>query len=265
MKKIILLLLPFVLLGGAIDNDGVQNAAAWHLSTNVIAPGEIVMLMGSGFVPFGVEAQFKTVPVPTTLADVQVRFDGIAGALYYVSPTQINVQVPLTVVGGNTTITVFYKGAVVATTTVRTSAQSPGIFTYKGVPIITDPDGAFVSMTSIETAPPIKVGSTGAYIVLYGSGFGPTNPAFFPGEPAPLTPLKLYRLISTNVSATLDDGDPINITYIGLTPGSVGLYQINLHIPSSTKPGNHTLNLKIGGVNLPGIPIVVSTVVATKQ
>lgn len=258
MKKTVFLLLPFVLLGGAIDKDGVQNAAAWHLPTNVIAPGEIVTLIGSGFVPFGVEVPFKAFPVPTTLADVQVKFDGIAGAIYYVSPTQINVQVPLTVVGGNTTITVFYKGAVVATTTVRTSAQSPGIFTYNGEAIITSPNGALVSMKGF---PALEVGPTGAYIVLYGSGFGPTNPAFFPGEPAPLSPLLLYRLVSTQVSAKLD-GKEINISYIGLTPGSVGLYQINLFIPSSTKAGSHILSLNIGGVDLPDITVTTSSIMA---
>ena len=257
LKTANLLLFPSLLLGGAITD--VQNAAAWNIKAPVnaciIAPGEIATIMGSGFVPFGVEATFKEFPLPTTLYGLQVRFGTTAGALYYVSPGQINVQVPLTATGSETVITVYYNGAVVATKTCKTSAQAPGIFMYGKAPIITAPNGALVSMPGFA---PVEVGPTGAYIVLYGSGFGPTSPAFFPGEPAPLTPLLLYKLLSTLVSAKLD-GKEITVSYIGLTPGSVGLYQMNILIPGTTKAGNHKLELNIGGVDLPEISLETST------
>lgn len=273
LKSSIFLLLSFVLLGGtnswgqdaavrtnapvvlkaSIDTGGIQNAAAWHLQTNVITPGEAIMIIGSYFTPIGVIKEFSGVPISTSLAGVEVKFNGIAGALYFVSPGQINVQVPNIPPSGNATIMVYYQGAVVAVTTMQVAPQAPGIFTYYGEPILTTSTGA---LTSMKDRPALKVGPTGAYLVLYGSGFGATSAGLSAGQPAPPV---LSWITSSNRWAKLDKKE-IPITYIGLSPGSVGLYQMNLFIPSSTPSGNHALELNIGGVDLQTINLITATV-----
>ena len=76
---------------------GVANAASY---TQTFAPGAILSVFGTDLAPATAIAQ--TVPLPTMLAGTSATINGTAAALYYVSPTQLNIQIPYGVSAGST-------------------------------------------------------------------------------------------------------------------------------------------------------------------
>jgi uncharacterized protein (TIGR03437 family) len=96
---------------------------------------------------------------------------------------------------------------------------------------------------------PAKVGS---YVTLYGTGAGAVSPAVPTGAAAPAVPLSNVA----NITASIN-GVPATVTFAGLTPGSVGLLQVNLRIP--TLPGGtFPIQIAVGDVksNAPSIAVL---------
>jgi uncharacterized protein (TIGR03437 family) len=88
----------------------------------------------------------------------------------------------------------------------------------------------------------------GQWISVYGTGFGPVEPAANIGEPAKdiarvTLPVRI-RLGSRVLTAA-------EIAYVGLAPGFSGLYQVNLQVPSDMPNGNHELVLTLGEISSP--------------
>ncbi len=70
-----------------------------------VAPGSIVSLFGSNLAPSGTEFA-SAPPWSKSVEGTSVFIDGLAAPLLYVSPTQINAQVPLETPAGQATLTV---------------------------------------------------------------------------------------------------------------------------------------------------------------
>jgi uncharacterized protein (TIGR03437 family) len=69
--------------------NGVVNAASFR---SPVAPGELISIFGTNLATG--QSQAQTVPLPTILLSTMVYIDGTAVPLTYVSPGQINAQVP---------------------------------------------------------------------------------------------------------------------------------------------------------------------------
>jgi hypothetical protein len=111
-----------------------------------IAPGTIVQITGTNLSAKTLSADTSKPNLPTKLGGTSVYFDGIPAPLYYVSPTQINAQVPwdfgfdLQTVDDTTSINAYVRseladGSVMVTTPVAVTivTANPGVFT-KGDP-----------------------------------------------------------------------------------------------------------------------------------
>jgi hypothetical protein len=103
-----------------------------------IAPGTIVSIVGDNLADFTESAPPDADPLPTELGGVQVYFDGIKAPLLYVSPTQINAQVPYEVLD-TTSINAYVRtkhkdGRVTITTPIAVPIirSNPGIFAFDG-------------------------------------------------------------------------------------------------------------------------------------
>jgi len=79
--------------------------------------------------------------------------------------------------------------------------------------------------------------------VIYGTGLGQTSPAVQSGMPSPLSPLAVAL---TKPTVTLG-GVQLPLLYYGLTPGEVGVYQINVTVPGSVPVGWLPLVISQGG------------------
>jgi uncharacterized protein (TIGR03437 family) len=110
---------------------GGQNAT-------VIAPGTLVTMLGKNLASRTAAADMSGKNLPLELGDVQAYFDGIRSPLLFVSPDQVNAQVPFEVLDSNNVS--FYlrirrpDGSVVATTAIAVpiDKQNPGIFAEEG-------------------------------------------------------------------------------------------------------------------------------------
>jgi uncharacterized protein (TIGR03437 family) len=131
----------------------IQNSASY--STGPIAPGQMVLLVGTAMGPsdavgFQVDEQGR---VTTLLSGVQVLFDGVAAPLISVSDKQTSAMVPYGLAGNATTqIQVVYQGAASDPFQKALAASAPGILTSdasgKGQAVGTNSDGSPNSPTN---------------------------------------------------------------------------------------------------------------------
>jgi uncharacterized protein (TIGR03437 family) len=185
-----------------------------------VAPGEILSYFGSGIGPAtaagngGFDANGQ---LPGTLAGVTANFDQTPAPLFYVSDSQINLQVPYEISGkSQANLTIVYNGTLVVSSTLSVARSAPGIF------VVTNADGSVNDANNPVT--------TGGTLVIYGTGSGVTTGSPRTGAAAPPN--------STVPAVVTINGQAVTPTYSGLTPGSVGLTQVNVVIPAGTPTGN---------------------------
>ncbi|HBY59686.1 MAG TPA: hypothetical protein DEH78_07670, partial [Solibacterales bacterium] len=111
-----------------------------------IAPYSLVSLIGDGLASTTVSANMEAEELPRELGGVEVYFDGIRAPLLFVSPNQINAQIPREV-SDSQSASAFVRirrsdGSIVTTTAVGVPiiTENPGIFAAEG----TDPRPAIV-------------------------------------------------------------------------------------------------------------------------
>jgi uncharacterized protein (TIGR03437 family) len=157
--------------------------------------------------------------LPTVLRDTQVLVNGSAAPLFYVSPTQINFQVPLEVSGSTAQVVVVSNGVQGPTSEVDLATEAPGIFTVPetGEGAVLNEDS---TLNSAEN--PARAGSV---VQIFATGLGAVSPPVPSGQPAPISPLSE----TVTRPAVLIGEIPAEVSSSGLTPGTVGVYQINVH------------------------------------
>jgi uncharacterized protein (TIGR03437 family) len=199
-----------------------------------LAPGSYISIFGSDLSDTTLVESTQSLPV--SLGLVSVSFDGggksLPGRFHFISPGQINVQIPWEFQGQSSvkmkvTLYGYLWGDLY---TVPLATYSPGIFAVT--------DG--VNNAVISAANPAIRGQS---IVIYANGLGPVDAAQSSGDPASAT-----VLTRTQVSPTVTIGDSLaTVLFSGLTPGSVGLYQVNVAVPSGASAGTQPLKLSVGG------------------
>jgi uncharacterized protein (TIGR03437 family) len=214
--------------------NGILDAFAIAAEPGVpLAPGTIVQIYGSNLTAQTTAG--TTIPLATTLDQTSVIIGGLEAPLYFVSPGQINAQVPFELTAGNPyQVIVSANGALSTPGPIQLTTDAPGIAQYAAGQAIAQ----HVSDNSLitETSPAMP----GEYVVVYVAGMGLTNPGVASGIASP----------STNLPALLDAptltlaGAPVtNILFSGLTPTLVGLYQIDFQVPANAPNGDLPLVL----------------------
>jgi uncharacterized protein (TIGR03437 family) len=188
-----------------------------------------------------------------------VTIDGRPAYLWYVSPTQINLQVPDdTATGPVSMVVTTASGTAASTVTLAPYGPSFSLLS-DGKHVageIATPDGTGVygggtydlvgsSNTFSYNTRPVKAGET---LVLFGVGFGPTTPPVPAGQP-----FSSAAPTSSPVTMTIG-GVPAYVAFSGIT--AAGLYQLNLIIPPGTGSGDQALRATVGGVKTAAGPVV---------
>jgi uncharacterized protein (TIGR03437 family) len=224
----------------------VVNAASYVQGG--IAPGEIVTVFGTSLGPAaGVGATIDQGYIPTTLATVQVTFNGYPGPILYAGGGQINTIVPYELTAGsNASVEVIFGAGRSNTVTVPVVAAAPGVFSADasglGGGAILDAHYHLVSASN-----PV---SPGALIQIFATGQGQTSPAGVDGliEPTQLplpAPLLFGGVTIGNVAVPAAD-----ILYVGAAPGLVaGALQIDALVPDGLAAGAASLFVSIGGID----------------
>ncbi len=219
------------LLQGAkpvISDGGVTNAASY---AQRISPGALATLWGT----FGVSPGATTAPWPSDFNGVAVSVNGQQAPIYYVSSGQINFQVPWSTAAGTATVTVNVNGGTSNGMSVPVVSAGPGLFFNGSAAIVQDQDYSLNGPSN-----PAAGGST---IIAYLTGSGPVSPPAADGVPAPTD--TLVQATST-YSAKIGPADA-KVTFAGLTPGYIGLVQMNVVVPTGLAPGDYPLTVTIDG------------------
>ncbi len=199
----------------AFPANGAINAAA---PLSALSPGELFSIYGVNLA--ATAQQPLLLPLPATMAAASVQIGGLTAPLTYVSPLQINAQVPWEATPGSATLTVTHAG-VAASQTVTIAAAGPAIFTIDGTyAAALNQDYTVNSQSQPATA--------GQAIFLFGTGLGAVSPAVTTGVAAPSDPLSW---VTANVTATAG-GAAANVPFAGMAPGFAGLWQINVVLPT---------------------------------
>ncbi len=202
-------------------------------------------------------------PLPTTLGGVRVLVNGVAAPLYFVSPGQINFQLPFETLGGDAVVQVERAGAVGNKASVGVAAQAGRILVWPGLRhgIIVNADGTLPLPASIKlgtyVSKPVRPGDT---LVIYAIGFGQTTPAVATGAASPTSPLAQLSgvVVRFGIPGLFDSSIPVQAQFAGLTPGFVGLYQINVQVPQGI-PTQDEYDLSIEYNNQPSNRVKIAT------
>jgi uncharacterized protein (TIGR03437 family) len=211
--------------GPFISSAGVTNGASFQTG---IAPGGIVTIFGSNLgASSGQVLTASGGTWSTSLSGITVTMDGAAVPVYRVlnlnGQEQLSVQAPFSLNGKSTTqVAVSNAAGTSPAVSVPVLGAQPGIFILDGAS-----NGAVHADGSIVTS--ANPASHGETVVLYLTGLGPVSSAPQPGQPASLTTLS-NALVSPQVSI---GGFLTTPAFAGLTPGFIGLYQINVAIPAA--------------------------------
>jgi uncharacterized protein (TIGR03437 family) len=191
--------------------------------TQPVAPGGLVSIYGQNLSPLNIAT--KEIPLPTALGDSCLTVNGVAVPMLFVSPAQINAQLPYNL-EGNVTMILRTPGGVSDNYNFTMLSAAPKVF-RSGVAgedanlptIFRASNGQLVTLSN-----PVHQGDV---LVIYLTGMGRTYPEVETGVPAPFHPLA-----SAAIPARVDlGGVGLPILYAGLTPGQIGVYQINVSVP----------------------------------
>jgi uncharacterized protein (TIGR03437 family) len=238
--------MPTIFKGGVVPNDG---------SVPVIQPGSWVSIYGSNLASgtFVWNGDF-----PTSLGGTSVTIDNKPAYLWFVSPTQINLQVPDDTTTGPVNVAVTTATGT-AVSTVMLSPYGPS-FSLLGdgkhvAAEIATPNGSGAygggtydlvgpSGTFSYNTRPVNPGET---LTLYGVGFGPTTPHVPAGQ-------LFFGMARTGSPISIDIGGvAATVVFAGIT--EAGLYQFNLTVPNAPS-GDQPLQATVNGVLTPPGPVV---------
>jgi uncharacterized protein (TIGR03437 family) len=221
-----------------INQNGVVDAATSKPFQQGFAPGSYISIYGNYLAP--TYQPFTTMELPYGLSDTSVAFYAangrFPGRLHFVSPNQINVQIPWELVGQSSAGLIVRVGwAPSAEYTIPLGTFTPGVF-GNGTAILDWPDNNLVT-----TSNPAKRGQP---IQLFVNGLGPTDTQQSSGQPAPTAGL----VFTTNQPTVTIGGKNANVSFSGMAPGFVGLYQVNVFVPDDAPTGVQKMAISIGGV-----------------
>lgn len=231
---------------------GVISASAFG-AFNSIAPGTWIEIYGSHLATnppartWG-GADFNGINAPTTLGGTTVTIGGQQAFIDYVNPAQINAQVPSGVGLGQQPVVVRTEGGSSTAYTIQVNPIQPGllaplVFQLSGRQYVVAvyPDGVtYVLPPGVTNAVPTKRARPGDTILLYGVGFGPVTPNIPAGQIVQQT-----NTLQSPFQVSFG-GTPAQVSYYGLTPTFVGLYQFNVIVPNVAASDAVPLTFSVG-------------------
>ena len=256
----------------AVPQPSTVSTSAVSNGFGAIAPGELIAIKGTNLGPaspangsvFKVNAQGG---VDSTLAGVQVTFDGIPGTPTFVSATQINVIVPWEIAGRtNTSMVISFNSGNSAPLPLSVTSAAPGIYTQNATgagqaaainlsPTAASPYNGPLGSTYPGTSLALAPAPQGSFVSFYLTGCGKTNPASATGtinSGTTLMPLLNWAPGSSVVTASIG-GQPATVQFAGAAPTLItGVCQVNLQVPQGVSGNALAVKITINGLDTLG-------------
>jgi uncharacterized protein (TIGR03437 family) len=234
--------------GPSISAGGVVSAASYSAGLPV-APGSITAVFGN--FPVTSLVTGSGTPLPTSISGVALQFGGTAVPLFFVSPQQANIQVPWELAGlALASLSATANTGASTPQAVKIAPFAPGIFSTNGEGA---GQGAILD-SQYQLVNPSNPVSVGNVIQIYCTGLGAVTNQPASGFPAPFGPL---AQTATTPVVTIG-GTSAQVLYSGLTPGAVGLYQINAQVPTGITTGPAVaVIVSIGGITSNTVTVAI--------
>ena len=208
-----------------LATDGVVEAAGFT-PRRPLAPGGFISLFGSHFTTESAGA--TRIPLERELAGVRVNIGGIDAPLHFVSPNQINAQLPLEFEpNSDIPIVVSANGVFTAPQTYLVAPALPGIFINPSPAV-----RRFVAGQPSQLVTPENPAHIGDILEIFATGLGATDPPVESGAAGPS-----FSTVLNPVSVEIG-GLGVPVLYQGLAPGFVALYQVNVIVPEGIPTGD---------------------------
>ena len=236
----------------SITSGGIISAGAFGAFASV-APGSWIEIYGANLAAnsrLWTGADFNGVNAPTSLDGTKVTIGGQPAFIDYISPTQVNAQVPSNVGTGLQPVIVTTTAGANAPYTILVNAAQPGFlapssFSIGGKQYVVAlfSDGAtFVLPPGAIAGVPSRRAKAGDSITLYGVGFGSVTPNIPAGQVVQQT-----NTLAAALHILFGQTEAV-VGYGGLAPNAVGLYQFNVVVPNVAPSDTVPLTFTLGGV-----------------
>ncbi len=214
-------------------------ANVFSYGVNATPPGSAFVLYGTGLAAANRSAGATSVPFPTTLLNTKVTVNGEAVPLYYVDSGQIDAQMPWDIPGGAVASVIVTNG----TATSNAAAVYVPATGTPGIAVYSNNRAVVVNKDNITVNSPTAAAAVGDEVVAYFTGGGPVTASgkLVSGAVAPPGQSPVTGSNSVTVG-----GMNATVVYMGLTAGSIGLYQANFLVPQLAK-GTYPVVITIAG------------------
>lgn len=213
--------------------DSVRPFTATSALSTYAATGSLAQASGTVFVDSPISA--ASIPLPRELNGLSASLGGVDVPLLQVSPGDFTFQVPWELDPG----AYDFKIQTSIETQWENSVQIP-IWTVLPVDVSS---GVPAPITTAQldytlaahgdwsgTVTPSNPARRGEVVHVYATGLGPVKAPVQTGVPAPATPLP--ETVQGAV-CTYGSDIPLKVFYTGLAPGTVGIYQVSVELPST--------------------------------
>jgi uncharacterized protein (TIGR03437 family) len=224
--------------GLTLDPTGIANTASSALFTASIAPGQLLTLYGAAGSTLANGAA-RDASFPTILNGVQVKINGISAPILEVNECGarpcITVMVPYEIQGLYVQIQAISGGKSSNTIVGFAGSSAPGLFTIPAGGVGHVAAQHVSNFAAVTTSNPAEIGET---IAVYLTGLGGMSPAVGDAAPGPSVLANAVESVWAFIG-----GVQAAVSFAGLTPGVIGLAQINLVVPSGVTPGDNNIDI----------------------
>jgi len=220
----------------------LPNGIASYSGMSRPSPGSLFRISGWNLQDDDIVLSQGASSPTTTLGGVSVSVNGQPVPLVAVTPAQITAQLPFTIPAGDTKFAVDFTAGQEVTALAEVKDAEPEVLQYVQPFFSSFYAMAFHAGTSTlaDQGHPAAVGET---LEMYGIGLGAVTPQVNAGTPAPSSP-PARAIITPRVRIGNQDA---TVTYAGLAPGMIGIYQVNAIVPSGLKSGSQTVSWSVAG------------------
>ena len=245
-------LAPYPLPTPATPEPATVISAGAFGGASTVAPGTWVEIYGSNLASTTrqwTNADFSGNNAPTSIDGVQVTIGGQEAFVDYVSPGQVNAQLPSNLGQGSFQLTVTSAGITSAPVNVTVNATHPGLLAPPSFNIGANQyvvaqalDGTYILPAGSIAGTNSRPARPNETIVIYGIGFGTVSPPMPAGQIVSGSN-QLTALLQLWFGSSL-----AQLSYAGLAPGYVGLYQFNIVVPGVADSDLVPLTFSLDGV-----------------
>jgi uncharacterized protein (TIGR03437 family) len=230
---------PSLAAGGTLNNLNPVVGGA-------LSPGVIAEVFGANLAASS--SATGKLPLPTDFNNTFAQIGPFRAPLYFLSSGQLDVQLP-SEINSNQQLPVVLSvnNALTLPVTLNIVPNTPGVLSdFKGPTPPYVQNGAHIIAQHLDgsTVDSKKPGKAGEFLVMYLVGLGETDNPVPSGHPAPSSPLSNVK----NQPTVTVDSLPSKTVFAGLTPGFVGLYQIDFQVPTGVHTGEVVVTVTQNGI-----------------